>query len=159
MMMVSIPIEYRIKSIHDYLYRYDDPEELLESVAYQYLSDYAASVDIDRLMGPGRVEFNIKLKSLIQNRLDELQVGIEIVFAGVRGAHPPARSKVADAFQSVIRAETEMNATINRAEGEAKKILTLVAGTEARALLLDAAVNRRAASRAAAISTPYAPAC
>ena len=59
LLMVSVPIEYRIKDIYDYLYTYEDPEKLLEHVAYQYLSNYAAGVDIDELIGPGSQYFKI----------------------------------------------------------------------------------------------------
>jgi regulator of protease activity HflC (stomatin/prohibitin superfamily) len=142
-LMVSVPIEYRIKDIHKYLYTNEDPVKLMEVVAYQYLSDYAAGVDIDELIGPGREEFNRELRKLLQDRLDELDVGVEIVFAGVRGAHPPAEAQVAATFQKVVSAETSMAATINAARGEARKILTAVAGTEARAKALDEMIQAK----------------
>ncbi len=140
LLMVSVPIEYRIKDIRQYLYTYTNPEKLLENVAYQYLSDYAAGMDIDMLMGPGREAINNKLKHSIQQRMDELNVGIEVVFVGIRGAHPPAERNVAKTFQNVISAQTRMLAMINAAHGEAHKILTEAAGTEARARQLDEAI-------------------
>jgi regulator of protease activity HflC (stomatin/prohibitin superfamily) len=143
LLMVSVPIEYRIKDLTKYLYTYVDPERLMEAVAYQFLSDYAASVDIDELIGPGREAFNRDLKGLLQARLDELDVGIEIVLCGIRGAHPPAKEKVAAAFQGVVSAETSMAATIHAAEGAALRILTTVAGTETRARELDEAIQAR----------------
>ncbi len=143
LLMVSVPIEYRIKDIGSYLYTYDDPEKLMENVAYQYLSDYAASVDIDEVIGPGRTKFNEDLKGLLQGRLDEVGVGIEVVFVGIRGAHPPAQTGVAAAFQSVVSAQTRMGATINAARGEARKILTAMTGTESHALALDEAIRAK----------------
>jgi regulator of protease activity HflC (stomatin/prohibitin superfamily) len=143
LLMVSVPIEYRIKDIGKYLYVHFDPLKLLEAVAYQYLSDYAAGVDVDQLLGPGREVFNEDLRRLIQRRLDELDAGIEIVFAGVRGAHPPSEKQVASSFQGVIAAQTRGAATVNAAEGEAQRILTAVAGTDARAKLLDQAIHER----------------
>ncbi len=143
LLMVSVPVEYRIKNIHDYLYRYTDPEKLLEAVAYQYLSEYAASVDIADLMGPGRSAFNVEFRRLIQSRVDELEMGIELVFAGVRGAHPPAKANVAVAFQSVIQAEAQKAANIFKAEGAATRILADVAGTVQRAEAMDEAISRR----------------
>jgi len=143
LLMVSVPIEYRIKDIKKYLYTYEDAVKLLECVAYQYLSDFAASVDVDELIGPGRKGFNAELRSLLQDRLDELDVGIEIVFVGVRGAHPPAENQVADTFQKVVAAETSMAAMINAAEGEAQRILTAVAGTDTRARKLTEEILRR----------------
>ncbi|UCE61238.1 MAG: hypothetical protein JSU63_05710 [Phycisphaerales bacterium] len=156
MLMVSVPIEYRIKDIEKYLYKYDDPIKLMEGVAYRHLSDYAASVDIDELMGPGREAFNRGLQKHIQHRLDELDVGIEIVFVGVRGAHPPAERKVAEAFQSAVSALTSKAATINAAEGEARRILTTVVGTEARAIAFDMAIRHRDQLRSTADADPQA---
>jgi len=143
LMMVSVPIEYRVKNIQDYMNRYEDPEGILESIANQHLSEYAASVDIDRLIGPGRKEFNQQLKGLIQQKVDHLQLGIEIVFAGIREAHPPSQANVASAFQAAISAQTNMGAIIHAAHGEAKRILIEEAGTEAGAYELDEAILAR----------------
>jgi regulator of protease activity HflC (stomatin/prohibitin superfamily) len=104
------------------------------------LSDYAASVDIDQLIGPGREAFNEKLQAKLQERLDELDSGIEVVFCGIRGAHPPAKNKVAASFQAVVSARTSMTAIINAADGEALRILTSLAGTQQRAFELDEAI-------------------
>lgn len=156
LLMVSVPIEYRVKDLRKYLYTYAEPEKLLEEIAYQRLSDFAASVDIDQLMGPGRETFNRELKGRLQARLDELDSGIEILFAGIRGAHPPAKQKVAAAFQSVISAQTGMAATIHAAEGHARKILTTVAGTETRALAVDEAIRTRDALPPQAPALPEA---
>lgn len=156
LLMVSVPIEYRIKNILDYLYRYQDPVKLMEEIAYQFLSDFAASVDIDELIGPSRERFNQHLRDHIQRRLDEAQCGIEIVFAGIRGAHPPADKQVAATFQSVVSAQTNMAATINAAEGEAQKILTGIAGTESRARMLDEAIRRRDALQSGGRPDPEA---
>ncbi len=153
LLMVSIPIEYRIKDIRQFLYRYEDPIKLLEQVAYQYLSNYAASVDVDELIGPGRNDFNRNLQRMIQENLDELEIGIEIVFAGVSGAHPPEKDGVAASFQQVISAETGRAATINSAKGEAQTTLISVAGTEARARELDAAIQARNRLRVDATTT------
>ena len=143
LLMVSVPIEYRVKDSNDYLYKYEDPKKLLEVIAHQYLSDYAASVDVDELMGPGRATFNRRVKGELQERLDEHGVGIEIVFVGIRDAHPPAEGKVAETFHAVVAAETRQAALIHAAEGEARSILTAAAGTEARAVALDRAIQAR----------------
>lgn len=145
LLMVSVPIEYRIKDIHSYLYTYQDPKRLLENVAQQYLSDYAASVHLDELIGPGRMRFNREIKRVLQERLDDSGVGIEIAFAGIRGAHPPAQAGVAEAFHGKISAVTGKAATITAAEGEHRRILVSAVGTERRALALDEAIREKRA--------------
>lgn len=154
LLMVSVPIEYRIKDLRKYLYTYAEPEKIMEQLAYQFLSDYAAGVDIDALMGPKRSELNQTLKVSLQERLDAMDTGIEIIFAGLRGAHPPAKDQVAEAFLEVITAQTNKVATINAAEGEAHRILTAVAGTSVRAKTLDAAILKFRKIEADGSSTP-----
>ncbi|MGB0714938.1 MAG: SPFH domain-containing protein [Phycisphaerae bacterium] len=141
LLMVSVPIQYRIKNIQDYLYQYDQPEKLLEAEAYRILSEYASGVDIAELMGPGRETFNREFRDMLQARIDELNVGFELVFAGVADAHPPAKNEVANSFQSVIQAQIQQDADVQRAEGEARRILVRAAGTVTRAKELDAVIT------------------
>lgn len=150
LLMVSVPIEYRIKDVEDYLYNHIDPQVLLEGVAYRHITEFAASVDADQLMGPSRDEFNTRLHSLIQTSLDELGTGIDIVFVGIRGAHPPAKSEVAQAYQAAISAETSKGAMIFAAEAEERRVLTSAAGSISRARELDQAIQARNRLRASA---------
>lgn len=143
LLMVSVPIEYRIKDLAKYLYTFVEPEKLLEVIAYQYLSNYAAGVDIDRLMGPERETFNRNFRRRLQERLDELDTGIEVVFAGLRAAHPPAKKNVAQAFENVVASQTAMGAMIHRAHGESQRIQTATAGDLDRAKALDEAILAR----------------
>ncbi len=143
LLMVSVPIQYRVTDVRKYLYNYADPEAIVEAVAYQFLTEYGAGVDLDTLLGPGREELNRKLSTQLQQTLDAYDTGIEIVFSAVRGAHPPPSDGVAESFLRVITAETQKAATIHAAEGEAQRILTVVAGTDARAFELDQAIGQR----------------
>lgn len=143
LLMISVPIHYRIRDIHKFLYTYSEPVKLLESVAYQLFSNFAAEMNLDSLMGPGRDAINRDLRNKIQSRVDELDMGVEIVFAGIRGAHPPPRDQVAATFQKVISAQTSMGTIIHAAEGEARKKLIAAAGSEAAAKALDEAIIER----------------
>ncbi len=143
LLMVSVPIEYRIRDIGKYLSVCEDSKKLLESVAYQQLSEYAANVNMDVLIGPWRERFNAEFHKVLQSRLDDLDFGVEIAFVRLRDVHPPAKDNVAAAFQEVVAAETRMSATLRAAEGVARRSLITVAGTEARAVLLDDAIRER----------------
>jgi regulator of protease activity HflC (stomatin/prohibitin superfamily) len=143
LLMVSVPIEYRIRDIGKYLSVCEDSKKLLESVAYQQFSEYAASVNLDQLIGPGRERFNAEFRAVLQKRLDELDFGIEVAFVGLNDVHPPAKDNVAAAFQEVVSAETRMSATLRAAEGVARRTLITLAGTEARAVILDDAIRER----------------
>ncbi|MCA9251156.1 MAG: SPFH domain-containing protein [Phycisphaerae bacterium] len=152
LLMVSVNIQYRVKDLHEYLYEYYEPERLVEAIAYQVLTDYAASVDVDRIIGPGRSEVNKTLHRILQQRADELGIGVEILFCGVQEAHPT--DDVAKAFQEVVKAEMEKDAFIEEARGQAEVILTTVAGSRNRALRLDRAILEMDRISQDATSTP-----
>ncbi|UCF35199.1 MAG: hypothetical protein JSV78_07815 [Phycisphaerales bacterium] len=140
LLMISVPIEYRIKDITAYLYNYAEPQRVMESIVFQMVSEYAASVDVDQLIGPGRMEFNADLRERLQRRLDEFELGIELAFVGIRGAHPTAEEQVALTYQQVVSAETSMGTMIGRARGKAQSTLTEAAGSVERATALDEAI-------------------
>lgn len=143
LMNVSVPIEYRVKNLYDYLYRYEEPDKLLEVIAFQALSDYAARVDIDTLMGAGRSEFCKEFHKQIQEEADRLRLGVDITFLALQDAHPPARGDVAKNFQAVVTAEMQRNTRVETARGEARQMLTMVAGNVERAEALVTAVRKR----------------
>ncbi len=138
---ISVPMEFRIKDLHQYLYGYEDAKKVLEMIAFRAFSDYAASVDIDTLMGPGRAEFARKFRDQVQQEIDSLHpsLGIEITYLALQDAHPTEREQVAETFQSVVAAEIGKDEAIATARGEARELLTLAAGDVGRAEALAAA--------------------
>lgn len=143
--MASVPITYRIVDLGKYLNRYEAPEQLLECLAYRKLSDYAATTELETLMGPGRRAFNERLHADLQQEVDRADLGLQIVSCGLESVHPPSEQGVAAAFQKVISAEaTRLNA-IYTAEGDAERMLTEVVGSRTRALALDEAIQAREA--------------
>jgi regulator of protease activity HflC (stomatin/prohibitin superfamily) len=142
---ISVPIEFRIKDLHQYLYGYEDANRVLEMIAFRAFSDYAAGVDVDRLMGPGRVEFAERFRAEIQHEIDNLDppLGIEITYLALQSAHPTDEEKVAETFQQVITAQIEKDTALETARGEAKQMLSLAAGDAERAEALVAAVSER----------------
>jgi len=142
LLMFGVKIHFRVRDLEAYLYNYQKPEKLLEEIAYQAVSDLAAQEDVDDVMGAGRARFDATLRERIQSRLDAHKCGLEVIFAGTGSLHPPAKEGVAEAFLSVISAETRMGANINAARGDAQRMLTEVAGTEERARRLDTAIER-----------------
>jgi hypothetical protein len=95
LIMASVVLEYRISDLFRYKNSYINPEKVIENVAHKALADYAAGIDLHRIMGPGREEFNSQLRSTLQKRFDELQLGVELTFVGLQDAHPPSKDEVA----------------------------------------------------------------
>ncbi|MCB9850063.1 MAG: hypothetical protein H6817_05100 [Phycisphaerales bacterium] len=141
LLMISVDIQYRVKDLHGYLYEYVHPEKVVEGLAYQVLTNFAAGVTENQFLGPGRTEVNRILKDLLQKRIDEQDLGIEIVFIALQEAHP--NDEVAKSYQEVVKAEIAKEAAIENANKEANTILTEVVGSRSRALELDAAIVER----------------
>jgi len=118
------------------LYNHNEPEKLLESICYRELTKFAASAKIEveneadiehSLLGAGRAKAKRILTSRIQVAADKAGLGVEIVFLGLQGIHPPV--DVAADYQKVIGAVQKKQAAILSAEAERNKILSTLAGS------------------------------
>jgi len=140
LVMAAVPVQYRIKEkdLYSFIYNHDEPEKLLESICYRELTKFAASTKIevdneadleDSLLGAGRAKAKKILTSKIQEAVDKEQLGVEIVFVGLQGIHPPP--EVAPDYQKVVGAVQKKQALILDAHAERNKNLgTLVGSVE-----------------------------
>jgi regulator of protease activity HflC (stomatin/prohibitin superfamily) len=155
----NIPVQYRIKNLYSYLYNHSEPEKLLEAICYHELAKFAASakVEVDdqdqgggnlreSLLGAGRTEAKKVLTDNIQRAADRVNLGIEIVFLGLQGIHPPV--EVAADYQKVIGAVQIKQAIILQAQAERNKSLsTLVGSVEDADKLYDLAARYQQAKQ------------
>jgi regulator of protease activity HflC (stomatin/prohibitin superfamily) len=136
----NIPIQYRVKDLYSYLYRHSDPKKLLEAICYHELAKFAAGAKIevddqgrgpaalqDSLLGAGRTKAKEILTENIQKAADRADLGIEIVFLGLQGIHPPP--EVASDYQKVVGAIQKKQALILQAQAERNKNLSALVGS------------------------------
>ena len=139
LVMAAVPVQYRIKDLYAFIYNHDEPVKVLESISYRELTEFAAGskIEVDTeadlehsLLGAGRAEAKEILTKRIQQAVDKEQLGIEIVFVGLQGIHPPP--EVAADYQKVVGAVQKKQALILQAHAERNKTLsTLVGSVEA----------------------------
>lgn len=115
------------------------PERLLEAIASEELTAYVAARDIDTLLTTARLADDDLLRRTIQARVESM--GIEIVYAGLFGVHPPQEGEVADAFLRVVNALLTQRTAVSEAETGRVAVLSGVAGSVDRALEIDAAIT------------------
>jgi regulator of protease activity HflC (stomatin/prohibitin superfamily) len=136
LVVAAVPIQYRIRHLYSFLYNHNDPEKLLEAICYRELTKFAASAKIEvdseadlehSLLGAGRAEAKEVLTRAIQKGADDENLGVEIVFVGLQGIHPPV--EVAAAYQEVIGAFQEKQARILEAHAERNGTLSSLAGS------------------------------
>jgi len=136
LIVAAVPVQYRVKDLYSFLYRHSEPEKLLESICYRELTRFAAAAKIEvenesdlnqSLIGRGRAQARKTLTGRIQDSADRQKLGVEIVFLGLQGLHPP--EKVAADYQKVITAVQQKQVAILDAQTYRIKTLAALAGS------------------------------
>jgi regulator of protease activity HflC (stomatin/prohibitin superfamily) len=136
---VNVPVQYRIRSLRDWAYRHEDADALLQQLATREIVRYLVSADLNEIMSRARLEAANTLREHIQRAADRFQLGVEILFVGLQGIHPPV--KVAPDYENVIGARHKKEAKILEARAHEIRTNTL-AGAQSFAL-----TNRAEAER------------
>jgi membrane protease subunit HflK len=123
-----------------------DHRQTIRLVAQREASRYFATHDIDALLGRGRTEAGPELEQAIQERLDSMHLGIDVVGVAVTALHPPIGA-VSRAFHAQIGAVQQRETSIQEARKSAIGKLAKVAGSVELSLRIDAAIRQLDAQR------------
>ncbi|MHC4264730.1 MAG: SPFH domain-containing protein [Planctomycetota bacterium] len=133
---VNIPVHYKVRDLYAFLYKHENSSEMLETICYRELAKFCASarLDIDietdlanSLFGTGREQAKEVLTRKIQQMADDASLGVEIVFVGLQGIHPPVA--VAKNYQEVVGAIQQKQAVILLAEALSNRTLSNLVGS------------------------------
>jgi len=136
LVMAAVPVQYKVRDLYSFIYNHNEPEKRLEAICYRELTKFAANamIEVDdeadlehSLLGAGRSEAKKTLTDEIQKAADEAGLGVEIVFLGLQGIHPPP--EVAADYQEVIGAVQKKQALIFEAQAERNKTLSALVGS------------------------------
>jgi regulator of protease activity HflC (stomatin/prohibitin superfamily) len=136
LLIAAVPVQYRIKDLYSFIYNHCEPEKLLEAICYRELTRFAASAKIEvddvadmdtSLLGAGRARAKQVLTENIQAAADRAGLGVEILFLGLQGIHPPP--EVAKDYQSVVGAVQKKQALVHNANAKRNRDLTNLAGS------------------------------
>ncbi len=149
LLRTEIVVQYRIRvdRLGRYAQQMVDPHRTLQALAWEEVGRFFASSTADYLMGKERALIGDRLRAAITERVEELQLGLEVVYVGVANVHP--ERTVAEAYRDVIRAEQQKIGDIREAMVAENQRLSKVAGDTARARALVRAIDqsREAAAR------------
>ena len=135
-MAASIPVFYQVRAdaegIREYLYNYENPDDVFKKIASREVVKFLASADFIELLATKRLQAKSDLERRLQEALAAATppLGIELIYVGFSELHPSI--DVAPAFQQVIMAQEQKLTTILNAEKEAITARTLVAGAVAK---------------------------
>jgi len=149
---VSIPVQFQITNIADWVYKNGQPEDLLHSLATREVTRFLAGSDLNEILTHGRAEASSALRESIQASANEQHLGAKIVFVGLQDIHPPTDKEVAATYEKVLGAEQGRLAAILKAEAEAIRT-NAIAGAAAFTL-----TNVADAKRVTMVSASYAQA-
>ncbi len=110
----DVPLYFRVRDLFQYRYGHRDATKTLQLVASREIVHYLSAVDFFAILTGGRQEGAEFLKQRIQDKADELGLGIEVVFVGLQGLHPPV--EVGGKFDEVAAASEEREEIILKAE-------------------------------------------
>ena len=139
LLTVGIPVQYQIQDIRAFAYNHVNSSNLLERIATREVVRYLVGVDLFDILSKGKEKAAQDLQVSIQKAADEQKMGVKILLVGLEDIHPP--QKVATAFENVVGARQESEATIRTAEGYALRTVELARG-EADRLVREAEANR-----------------
>ncbi|MBE0534245.1 MAG: hypothetical protein IH624_01150 [Phycisphaerae bacterium] len=139
LVVAAVPVQYRIKNLKDYVYNHVDAREMLHAICYRELVKYAASAKVETygddddssrqsILGAGRETAGAFLTREIGRQVDEAGLGVEIVYLGLEGVHPPPDKDVAKTYQQVIGAVQKKYAAIMAAQADQNRVLISLTG-------------------------------
>jgi regulator of protease activity HflC (stomatin/prohibitin superfamily) len=115
-------------------------------LADRQINAYLVTQDIDSLIGPARITAGEILRKRIQEDADRNKLGVQVVFAGLIGVHPPSEGDVANAFQQQIEVLQQSQTKIEQANQIKIMLLAAVAGSLKQADEITAAIKNLEAS-------------
>ena len=130
---VDFYAEYRVTDPVKALYASRNPEEILKNIAQNCIRTTIGSYSVDSVLTTGKNEIQSNIKQMILDKLEDYDIGIQLVNITIQDATPPT-AEVENAFKEVETAkqgkETALNNAnkyrneqIPNAEAEADKIL------------------------------------
>lgn len=130
---VDFYAEYRVTDPVKALYASEDPETILKNIAQNCIRTTIGSYSVDSVLTTGKNEIQSNIKQMILDKLEDYDIGIQLVNITIQDATPPTVD-VENAFKQVETAkqgkETALNNAnkyrneqIPNAEAESDKIL------------------------------------
>lgn len=119
-------VQYRIEDPYKFLFEVREVPETIRDVAEAEMRGVVGDLGFDRVIKTARAEIEEKVRTRMQEILDEYGAGVSVKLVQLQDSHPP--DPVKDSFEEVNRALQEMERAINEALQERNKIIFRVEG-------------------------------
>lgn len=100
---INLRLEYKIHDLKKYLSTATAPESMMQALAYELVTDQTIATDLSSLMAVDRAQFSESFQKEMAKKLEERNIGLEIVSVVLESIHPPV--DIASVYQELISAE------------------------------------------------------
>ncbi len=111
---VDFYVAYKVTDPVKYLYASENPIAILKNLTQSYIRDTIGLYDVDSVITTGKNEIQASIKDKIVTRLEEEDIGIQLVNITIQDAEPPTQ-EVINAFKNVENAKQGKETSINKA--------------------------------------------
>lgn len=139
---VDFYFEYLITDPVKYFYASESPEDIIKNLAQSYIRDTVGVHSVDDVLTTGKYEIQTTVKTLLQERLEQEDIGITVTNAVIQDAEVPT-AEVTQAFKNVEDAKQGMETAINNANADANTRLPK-ARADADKIIKDAQARKEA---------------
>lgn len=111
---VDFFVEYRVSDPVKALYASEEPVEILKKISQSCIRNVIGSYEVDSVLTTGKNEIQAQIKEMIIQKLEERDIGIQLVNITIQDAEPPTEA-VMQAFKAVETAKQESETAVNNA--------------------------------------------
>ena len=111
---VDFYVEYKVSDPVKALFSSQEPVEILKNLAQSSIRSVVGSFDVDSVITTGKGEIQSKIKDMIIEKLEEHDIGIQLINITIQDAEPPTDEDM-EAFKQVETAKQGKDTAINNA--------------------------------------------
>lgn len=111
---VDFFVEYRVTDPVQFLYGSRQPVDILKNVSQSSIRTVIGSYGVDDVLTTGKGEIQTKIKEMITSRMEEQNLGIQLVNITIQDSEPPT-ADVISAFKMVETAKQGKETALNNA--------------------------------------------
>ena len=119
---VDFFMEWKISDPQKYLFNSAAPVKILKNIAQAAARDVMGSKTVDDVLTTGKVAIQTEIKDIMVSRLEQYDIGIQIIEVKIQDAEPPTEA-VIGAFKAVETAKQEKETTINIAKAYENSVI------------------------------------
>ena len=137
---VDFYVEYRYSDPVKAMYASENPLEILRNVSQSCIRTVISSYSVDDVLTTGKNEIQAAIREMILKRLEEQDIGIQLVNITIQDSEPPT-VEVMEAFKAVETAKQGKETALNNANRYRNEQIPL-AQAQADGIIKDAEAQR-----------------